>query len=803
MNPKWPLVFLLALALWLGNAHPARADGIIVPPEPPPCPGRVCPPFPPRPIAQLNIRYHHVMVTIENQLAVTRVEQVFENPNDWPVEGTYIFPLPREAVVNNFSLWVDGEPVVGKVLSAEEARQTYESIVANLRDPALLEYIDRGAVQASIFPIPPQGERKVALEYTQALTAENGLVRYVYPLNTEKFSALPLEDVSIRVEIRDRQAIRAVYSPSHAIDVERQQENQVVAGYEAHNVLPDSDFSLLYSLGESEAFHLFSYRDPTDPQAADGFFLLLLAPKPDAQQERVAKDVLLVLDRSGSMEGEKFQQAQTALRYILQKLNPEDRFHLLSFSTGIEMYAPSLRPAEDAAEALAWVDRLSAAGSTDINRALLESVAVMDKERPTYLIFLTDGLPTEGVVNTQEILENFARSAPANLRLFSFGVGYDVDTVLLDSLAQEHHGLSTYVGPGEALDEVLSGFYERISTPVLTNLSLDFGDLATYDLYPNPLPDLFAGQQVVVVGRYRDGGTTDVTLRGEVNGAAQALDFAGQVFAQDARGSSSVELIPRLWATRKIGYLLNQVRIQGADKELIDQIVRLSIRYGVITPYTSYLVSEDLPLGAASQERIVEDAYKSAANSPDASSGQAAVERAVQEGALQGADVAPQTESGLAGAAIRVVGARTYLLQESVWMDTTYDPQSMKLQKLAFLSPAYYQLLAARPDLASALALGQQVLVVVEGKAYQVVADGETSGSLDLPPALAATQSPPVSATLSPTSGAATPTAVVPPPPDPASRPARPARQTGLCFGPLAVGLAPLVVLVWRRRSTH
>ena len=212
-----------------------------------------------------------------------------------------------------------------------------------------------------------------------------------------------------------------------------------------------------------------------------------------------------MLDRSGSMEGEKFLQAQEALRYVLRKLNPEDRFHLITFSTGVELYASGLRSAEEVPEALAWVDRLSAGGSTDINRALLEALSAAESERPTYLIFLTDGLPTVGELDSVKILENFNREATGNLRFFSFGVGYDVDTVLLDSLSSENHGLSTYVRPEEPLDEVLSAFYERISTPVMTDLEIDFGSMRVFDVYPQPLPDLFAGTQTVVVGRYQGG----------------------------------------------------------------------------------------------------------------------------------------------------------------------------------------------------------------------------------------------------------------------------------------------------------
>jgi Ca-activated chloride channel family protein len=797
MKYKWlSLIFVLLAAL---APFPARADGIIIP-QPPIC--DPCPPPPchgpgpcptPSPMTQLDIRYHQVQATIQDQLAVTHVDQVFYNPNDWAVEGTYLFPLPADAAVSSFTLWMDGEPVQGQVLDAEQARQQYQQIVSRLRDPALLEYAGRGAVQTHIFPIPPHGERRIELEYNQALTAENGLVRYLYPLNTEKFSRQPLEKVSINVDIRSTAPIRAVYSPSHEIAVDRQGDQHVTAGYEAQNVLPDSDFALYYSIGETQALHLLSYRDPGDPQDADGFFMLLLAPQPDVSPTAIPKDVILVLDHSGSMDGEKFTQAQEALRYILQNLNPEDRFNIIAFSTGLETYASRLSPAVQAADAIRWVDGLSAQGSTDINRALLEAASLADNERPTYLIFLTDGLPTQGVVDSQKILDNFQQAASPNLRLFAFGVGYDVDTFLLDSLSQAHHGSSTYVLPGQRLDEILSAFYARISTPVLTDLRLDFGGMATYDLYPSPLPDLFRGSQIVVVGRYRQGGRAALRLSGTVNGQVQSFDFPEQQFAARLDDLSYAQRdvlasLPRLWATRKIGYLLNQVRLQGADQETIDQIVKLSIRYGIVTPYTSYLVTEPMPLGAAEQDRIANEAFSQAQSMATApASGQAAVEKAAGQGSLAGAQAPAALEAGAANQ-VRIVGAQTFVLQDRVWVDTSYDPQTMQPVQVAFLSKDYFALLKARPDLAGAFALGPQVIALAGGIPYQVVDDGQTVPPLQIP----ATSTPQVAPT-SPPSGQPTPVV--------GSAPADPQKPNGLyCLSGLLPLLGLALALAWARR---
>ena len=730
MKARYVLILILALLFsGLMLVPPAHADGVIIP-EPPICAtplaGRPqthpCPPFP-SPMEQLAVKYHHVTVRIENQVAVTHVDQVFFNPNQTTLEGSYLFPLPAGAAVDRFSLWIDGKPVKGEILDAAQARQKYEDIVRSLRDPALLEYSGRGAVQASLYPVPPQGERRIELEYTQALTADNGLIHYVYPLNTEKFSALPLEDVSIQIEISSPEPIRAVYSPTHPIDVQHPDSQHAQAGFEAKNVRPDTDFGLYYSVGESQAFHLLTFRDPNDPLDPDGFFLALLAPKPEVDDVPLPKDILLILDHSGSMEGEKFKQAQDALRYVLKHLSAQDRFNIVSFGSSVETYQADLRPADEAAEALRWVDGLSARGSTDINRALLEAAAMTSPERPTYLIFLTDGLPTVGETDSGKILENFSAAARSNLRVFSFGVGYDVDTLLLDSLSQEHHGASSYVRPGDPLDEMVSTFYARISTPVLTDLKLDIQGVSTYDLYPSPLPDLFAGSQIVVVGRYSNGGPSGVTLTGQVNGQSQSFSFPGQVFSPASlSGDTTLAAIPRLWATRKIGYLLTQIRLNGNDPETVQQIVKLSIRYGIVTPYTSYLVSEPMPLGEDAQSKIAQERYDDLQAAPQARSGQSAVENAAGQGGMQAAEApAAPLAADKGGNIIRVAGSRTFVWNNTAWTDTAFDPQKMTPTKIEFLSAEYFNLANNRPQLAPILALGESVIFLIDGKAYQVV----------------------------------------------------------------------------------
>jgi len=794
------LVTVAIAIVLLSLARPVLADGIIIP-EPPPLPEPV-----PLDESWLTIRYHRVTVTIEDQVAVTHVEQEFLNECDWEVEGTYVFPLPEGAAVSEFVMWVDGKPVEGEILPADEARQIYEDIVRRRRDPALLEYVGRNAVQARIFPIPPGGSRKIELEYSQVLPVENGLVRYVYPLETEKFSARPLEEVSVHVEIRSPAPIRAVYSPTHQdrVYIERDGDYRATVGYEEYDVLPEDDFELVYTVSQEEVgLNLLTYREPPD----DGFFLLLVAPTVEVEEEQVIpRDIILVLDTSGSMEGEKIKQAKEALVYVLEHLNEEDRFSVIAFSTGLRQYARGLRPASEAHEAAAWVRRLEAVGGTDINRALLEALAQTDAERPTVLIFLTDGLPTEGVTEVEQILANVEAAAPDNVRLFPFGVGDDVNTVLLDTLAEQHRGATGYVRPHERIDEEISAFYAKISTPVLANIELDFGDVLVEDTYPYSLPDLFAGTQLILVGRYRDSGATRITLTGEVNGERREFVYEGTF-----RPAGGEDFIPRLWATRKIGHLLTQIRLHGERREWVDAIIELSVRYGIITPYTSFLIEEEDVLTDAGRDEAAERFMAM----PTASAvGAPAAEMADEQAQMRGAEsVGGGAMPEEAAQVVRLVGSKTFVLQDGVWTDTTFDPSRMTTVQVGFGSEAYFDLLTARPEWGAYFALGERVIFVAEGTAYEVV-EGE-GGPVEIPPKRTPIFIGPPIPVATPTSTlrprpAPTPTGTPEPGPasikptptgeNPTPTPAPGGKSDGICTGAVVMGIVALTAAaLWQR----
>ncbi len=769
-----------------------------VPPHPP-----IMPPIRRDCANYLTVKNHNVTVTIDNQIARTHVDETFFNDSAYALEGTYIFPLPDDAAISDFAMWVDGKKLEGQVLDKNQARQTYEDIVRRQRDPALLEYIGRNAFQARIFPIPPQTDKRVEIDYSQILKADNGLVRYIYPLNTEKFSPQPLGRVSVNVAIKSNAALKAIYSPSHNVSVSRDGNFAAKVGYEDANVKPDRDFVLYYSVTQDDiGLNLLSYKSGSD----DGFFVMLVAPKVDVDKSQVsAKDVILVLDVSGSMQGAKIAQAKNALNYVLDHLNANDRFNVISFSTGISAYASGLQPASKRDDARNFVTRLQAEGSTDINRALLEAIGNADKERPTIVIFLTDGLPTAGEVNSQKIIANATAAAPKNVRLFTFGVGDDVNTILLDSLAEQLRGASAYIRLTEKIDEIVSAFYAKVSTPVLSDLAVDWGGVTVSDVYPYPMPDLFAGTQLVVAGRYRGGGPTTITLKGTINGVAQSFKYSDVSFSNSSGDSSTAtNFIPRLWATRKIGYLLNQIRLNGESKEVVNEIVTLAVRYGIVTPYTSFLIDERADvLTQAGRSGAAQDMQKALAPSAMPTSGAAAVQQSQQQNQMRGAGVAPAMPtaapmpggSGAAVAApIQAVGDKTFLLRDGVWTDTQFDPSKMTTTKIEFGSDAYFALSANNPDWGKYLALGSRVIVVLNDAPYEITDNG--SGASDA----SAVPTPPPSFSLERGEVTATPRLMNEVTPDPNSAPDLALLVGGGLLGLGLVGSAVVVAVIALRK---
>lgn len=533
------------------------------------------------------LRGHKVGAVLQDRVAEVTVEQVFQSTAGRPLEGTYLFPLPEGAIVSRFAMTMGGKMVEGEVVGADEARRIYEGIVRRMRDPGLLEYVGRGLFRAKVFPIPANGEVRIRLTFQQVLPEDQGTLEFRYPLATDRFQVAPVQDVVVDVRVESSVDLKGIYSGSHGIAVSREGDRKARASYESTGRRQAKDFLLYVSRSPADVgFSLLSHRRI----AEDGTFMAVIAPRVEiTDEDRAPKDVVYVLDTSGSMTGEKIEQAVASLQYGIRCLHEGDRFNVVAFSTVTRALRERFLPvsAETKQAAVEWVGKLEAGGGTNIESALLEALSLRSRDRLFLVVFLTDGRPTVGEENREKLVKKVEAANEGGARIFTFGVGHDLDVHLLDRIAEATKGARDYVQPGEDIEIPTSRFFRKVDRPVMSHVKLTFG-AGVHEVYPPEIGDLFAGEQVVVFGRYEEPGERTVTLTGRVGEREVKYSYPATLRVGEGPG-----FLPRLWAHRKIAFLLDAIRLHGHDPELQDAIVQLATRHAIVTPYTAGLVVEE------------------------------------------------------------------------------------------------------------------------------------------------------------------------------------------------------------------
>jgi Ca-activated chloride channel homolog len=786
---------LLWLFLGLLGATPGFGSGLIIVHdpdfwiEPPPRERRIFPPprpIPPAPTYPIELSYTKVDAKIKDQIATTTVDQEFYNPNSRQLEGTFLFPVPKGAQIDKFTMEINGKQVEAELLAADKARGIYEDIVRKLKDPALLEFAGRDLFKVRIFPIEPHSRKRVTLSYSQLLKSDSGLVGYTVPFNTEKFCARPIKNVSIKIDLETKQALKSLYSPSHKVEIKRKEGNRATIGFEANDIRPDADFQLFYDMGKGDiGLQLMTFRESGE----DGYFLLLASPGNEARGGKViAKDVVFVLDTSGSMAGAKLEQAKKALLFCVENLNKEDRFDVLRFATEVEPLFDKLADADNdnTSRARKWIQDLKPIGGTAINDALAKALANRPSkaDRPYVIVFLTDGRPTVGVTDENSIRRNVTKNNKENTRIFCFGIGTDVNTHLLDSIAEDTRAFSQYVLPEEDIEVKVSSFFTKIREPVLASPKLIFPDkVRVTKIYPATLPDVFKGEQLVVAGRYSGNAGGAIKLQGSVNGETKSYSYDADFLEK----SADHPFVPRLWATRRVGYLLDEIRLRGESKELKEEVSELARKYNIVTPYTAYLIMEDERQrgvagnfqtfefrDAETARRDLRGIYDSLSQerSGDKAVGSARYLSQLKEAGQAGADIqlgneallrgyattpqpsgAPATAAGvvserslrlqtldqvarpanmakerLAGRdpsqgqfAHRFSGGKSFALKTNTWVESEVQrKQDAKRTRIQFESPEYFDLATKNPQTRPWLALGRNVQFVLGDTLYEI-----------------------------------------------------------------------------------
>lgn len=693
-------------------------------------------PVPPPRVDPMQTRLHKAEIRVEEAVASVDVSATFYNPNSFRVEGTYFFPIEAEAVVKDFAMTVNGKEQKAELLEADKARKTYEDIVRSMKDPGLLEYVGTKMLKASIFPIEANAEVKVRLSYSQVARADAGVYHLRYPLLSAKPNTGKIDQLALRVSVKSATPVKLFYSPSHKIDVVRKTDNEVSGGFEDNGGVPDRDFDVYWSLGRTDVgVSVATYK----PKDEDGYCLISLSPTVKVDQKDIQpKDVVFVFDKSGSMDGDKIKQAKAALKFCLNRLNDQDRFSVIAFSTDVDLLTEGLAPAKPDAiqKAREKVEALDARGGTAIHDALIKAFEQLaDSKRLAMVVFLTDGRPTVGPSDINEILAAVKKTnAGSKVRVFVFGAGYDLNTDLLDRLATENGGTQEYVGEKEDIEVKVSNFYEKISKPILSGIAVEAKGIELRDLYPRQVPDVFAGVQVLLFGRYRGDGKQSVVVRGKARDKDEVFECDA-----DFGGSAANSFLPSIWAHRKVAFLLEEVRVRGHNKELEDEIVSLGKRYGIMTPYTSFLVVDDKVPEArqrTAEARRMFEHEKGGANGVFFSRGLAGAKHAdmaAPAGAPEmlgfGISTMGGGETGAAEPVVttmvtkvrRVADRVFYLKDDGFYYDSLFDDKDRdKILDIKYFSDEYFGLVDKHKEIGKYLAAKLKIVLCMDGKVYRI-----------------------------------------------------------------------------------
>ena len=672
-----------------------------------------------------------VQVTVTGRVARVAVEEWFRNAGAMLDEGNYLYPLPGEAVFSDFSLWQGDRELKGEPMDAAQARAIYEEIVRRKRDPALIELAGHGLLRARVFPIGPGETRKITLRYTQMLDRVGDAWRFRYTAGTGAGAAA---SSSFRMQVDSAARFGDPYSPTHRLNTSRTDNHIELTLADATT---RGDLELFLPLARSlVGMSLVT----SQPVGEDGFFMLLLAPG-RAETPSVHRDLVAVLDVSGSMSGDKLDQAKAALVQLLGTLRSGDRFRVVSFGSGVRRYAAGWTDVsgDNVRAAQEWVRRLDTDGGTNIAGALGEAFAESPAQgRLGVVVFLTDGMATVGETDPERIADQAERGR-GPFRVFAFGIGYDVNTYLLDRLTERARGVTEYIRPGGDIEQTVASLASKIASPVLTDLALRADGVELYDLQPHSMPDLFGGDELVVFGRYRGAGSPKggpdgpgerlVTVTGRRNGREERFSTSPRFGSEQ----SSADYVQQLWAARKAGALSSELRLHGPNPEIVSELKRLALRYGILTEYTSYLVQE--PNQVANNRQMRE--FRAPA--PEAQAGADWVERSretrklagslsldaiVVTGMSRAADSLAAVPGGRPDRSQRI-GGRRFVWRDSVWTDIAHS-DSLRVVNVAAFSDAYFALLRALPELVHAATLEPAVLVAGRRVSIKIEAGGKT-----------------------------------------------------------------------------
>ncbi len=458
----------------------------------------------------IKLENHFVDIEISEEIASIVIEEDFFNDSEHGFDVLYIFPIPKDTVITDFKI-IDGINVLsGNVMEKSEAEEYFKLYSSMNKNPAIMKYLDENLMSIRIDGFKPFERRRLKVEYKTVMQYEGNYLKLVYPLKMDSILKDGISNLRIAGSVKSSREIYSVYSPTYPIQTYSENGSMEFV-YEKANLDPNYDFTLLIGLGERE-FEAFMTSHSSD--GVSGFFSLDINPSIN-DSDNISKNIFMVLDRSGSMMGKKYEQALDAAEYVIRRLNSEDDFNLIFFNDYVNIIQ---NDGNDYDSLVERINTYQSGGGTNIYAALnvaLDKLMAIDGEK--YLVFLTDGLPTVGITSENLILKNsVSKSEMSKTKMFVFGVGYDVNTNILDVLAEETGGMAFYVDESENIESAIGNLYNRISDPILTDVNVEFISDNVYfgDILPNKNLTVYENQPLKIFGKFQGSGEFKVRITG-------------------------------------------------------------------------------------------------------------------------------------------------------------------------------------------------------------------------------------------------------------------------------------------------
>ncbi|HCU36140.1 MAG TPA: trypsin [Armatimonadetes bacterium] len=581
---------------------------------------------------EFPLKHTEVRASIAGMVADVEVTQEFGNPYDQKIEAVYVFPLPENAAVNDMTMKVGERTVRGLIKKRDEARQLYDEAKQAGHVASLLEQERPNIFTQSVANIEPGKTILVTIRYVADLKYDHGTYTFVFPMvvgpryipgtptgqqaggwapdtdqvpDASRITPPVLKpdersghDIRVTVRLDAGVRIKGLRSKSHEVDIRTEGDSRARVILLPGDRIPNKDFVLEYDVvGDKPEMALLTHRQPGSKH---GYFMLMIQPKAELRAEEITpKEMIFVVDNSGSMSGYPIEKAKETMRRCLKGMNPNDSFQVIRFSESASALSdrPLPNTPGNVKKGLKYVDDMQGMGGTEMIEGIKASLSYPpDPERVRIVCFMTDGY----IGNENEILAAIEKLL-GNARLFSFGVGSSVNRYLLDRMAEVGRGMVQYVRPDEETETCVSRFYERIDKPFLMDIDIDWNGLKVTDLYPRRIPDLFSAQPVIIHGRYTQGGKADIVLKGTVGGEAYSQPLAVELPSANAED----EAMASLWARARVEDLMARM-YAGEKQELVGEVTQLGLEFRLMTNYTSFVAVEEKTVTEGGQAKTVQ-----------------------------------------------------------------------------------------------------------------------------------------------------------------------------------------------------